>query len=302
MNKESKKVFSRIGLAITITAILIQVIQFIVVYATKHINPNLIETTWYNYFLITISFYLIGLPVFYLIVKPLPEYIPKEKRKFTIGKFIMIIVIGFAMAYLTNLITSIILVVISLITKNPILNPISDVINNSNWMWTLLFVGIIAPIIEEIMFRGIIINKLIGFGDTVAILTSAILFGLFHGNFSQCFYATALGLILGYLRTRSGSLKYSIILHMCVNIIGGVIAPNLVTGGISMGTLLFSIGILTIIVVGTVLFALNVTKIKLNKGPLQLEKGTVFKTTCLNFGMILYVVIMLAIMIYLLLA
>ena len=54
--------------------------------------------------------------------------------------------------------------------------------------------------------------------DKVAIITTAILFGLFHANFSQFFYAVALGMIFAYVTLKTGTIKYSIILHIVVNI------------------------------------------------------------------------------------
>ena len=295
----ARKAFSRIGLGLALTMILVQALQFAIIKLTKHYDSSLFNTAWYNYALSCVTYYFIGFPFFSLIVKKLPNSSNNNKNKFKFSHFLMIIAIGFATVYLVNLFTTLLLLLFSLITKNPISNPVDQIVSNSTWYITIPFVVIIAPIFEELMFRGVIINKLHDYGDTAAIVTSAILFGLFHGNFSQCFYATALGLILGYLRVRSGSIKYSILLHMCINLMGGVIGPGIVKHSSNYTLLmLFSFFIISLITLGVTLFILNIKNIKLNKGIYVFEKGTAFTTTCINVGMIFYFVLILTIMIY----
>lgn len=81
-----------------------------------------------------------------------------------------------------------------------------------------LYVGLGAPISEEILFRGLILRSLEPFGKKFTIFASALLFGMFHGNLVQAPYAFAVGLVLGYV-----ALEYSIIwamvLHMFNNLI-----------------------------------------------------------------------------------
>jgi membrane protease YdiL (CAAX protease family) len=62
-----------------------------------------------------------------------------------------------------------------------------------------LYIGLFAPIGEEILFRGLILRSLQPFGKKFAILASAILFGLFHGNIVQSPYAFVVGLVLARL-------------------------------------------------------------------------------------------------------
>ena len=171
-------------------------------------------------------------------------------------------------------------------------------IEGSNWIWSLIFAGILSPIIEEMMFRGVMLNKLRRYGDKVAIITTAILFGLFHANFSQFFYAVALGMIFAYVALKTGTIKYSIILHIVVNIMGGVILPAAIGDGsniVAVGCV--GLALLAIVIIGLVLLIKNRKNISLLDGEIKLEKGTAFKTIWVNVGMILYVVISLVSMI-----
>ncbi|MCL2749810.1 MAG: CPBP family intramembrane metalloprotease [Coriobacteriia bacterium] len=80
----------------------------------------------------------------------------------------------------------------------------------------LLYVALLGPIIEEIIFRGAILNRLSRHGINFAIVTQALMFGLFHGILFQSFYAFFMGLILGYVAVRY-SLKWAMVLHIANN-------------------------------------------------------------------------------------
>lgn len=80
----------------------------------------------------------------------------------------------------------------------------------------LLTVGFLAPICEELIFRGIVMEPMMKY-PKMAILVSALAFGVAHGNLIQSSYAFVLGLLLGYVRYRYNSLTPSIFLHIGVN-------------------------------------------------------------------------------------
>lgn len=81
----------------------------------------------------------------------------------------------------------------------------------------LLYVVIAAPILEEIMFRGLVMNLLAPVNRTFALIASALLFGLMHQNFNQLFNGFLLGLLLGYIALKSGSIISSVICHIAAN-------------------------------------------------------------------------------------
>ena len=83
-----------------------------------------------------------------------------------------------------------------------------------------LYVGLVAPIVEEIIFRGLFLRMMQPYGKRFAVLTSAFLFGIFHGNIVQSPYAFLVGLILGYV-TVEYSIGWAMVLHMINNLILG---------------------------------------------------------------------------------
>ncbi|EEG76073.1 CPBP family intramembrane glutamic endopeptidase [Dethiobacter alkaliphilus] len=82
----------------------------------------------------------------------------------------------------------------------------------------LLGIGIIVPIFEEILFRGIIFTRLReDFPLQMALVLQAVLFALFHGNLFQISYALPAGILLGYIYLWTGSIWVPIVIHMAWN-------------------------------------------------------------------------------------
>ncbi len=78
---------------------------------------------------------------------------------------------------------------------------------------------ILVPIMEELLFRGVIYKRLREKAPFLrAALSSAILFSLLHSNTTQIISAFALGLILAYVYDKYGSFKAPVFTHMMVNL------------------------------------------------------------------------------------
>lgn len=87
--------------------------------------------------------------------------------------------------------------------------------------WGYVAVGILAPLAEEVVFRGAILRTLLGImskkNHWVAIMISAAIFGIVHANLAQFINALLMGLILGWMYYRTGSLVPGILLHWINN-------------------------------------------------------------------------------------
>jgi len=81
-----------------------------------------------------------------------------------------------------------------------------------------LYASVLAPVWEEILFRGYVLRALRPYGKRFAILGSALLFGIFHGNLLQTPYAVLMGLVLGYV-TVEYSIVWAVLLHMFNNLV-----------------------------------------------------------------------------------
>lgn len=80
----------------------------------------------------------------------------------------------------------------------------------------ILYIGLVGPLFEELIYRGIILRSLEKYGSSFAIVGSALLFGAVHMSLLQAPMAFGMGLFLGYLALRY-SIGLSIILHMFNN-------------------------------------------------------------------------------------
>lgn len=94
-----------------------------------------------------------------------------------------------------------------------------DSITGVNSSFVLLFaVIVVAPIGEELLFRGLIQSYgLKNFAPVLAIFLQGLIFGLYHGNIIQGIYAFFMGVVLGFVAYKLGSIIPAMVLHISVN-------------------------------------------------------------------------------------
>jgi len=81
----------------------------------------------------------------------------------------------------------------------------------------LILVGFVGPICEELIYRHWLLVPLRRYGDMQAVVITALLFGFFHGNFTQLLYTTLAGLVYGIVAIRANSVIPAMILHIINN-------------------------------------------------------------------------------------
>lgn len=81
---------------------------------------------------------------------------------------------------------------------------------------------LLGPVLEELLYRGIILQGLKTYNRRMAVFVSALIFGLMHQNYQQFILGFLLGLLLGALTINSGSLIPSTIIHIMVNTFGAL--------------------------------------------------------------------------------
>lgn len=87
-----------------------------------------------------------------------------------------------------------------------------------------VYVWVVAPVVEEVLFRGVLMHELQPLGRNFAIFASALAFGLFHDDLVQGMFAFCAGLVFGYVAMEY-SVLWSIALHAFNNgVLGGVLA------------------------------------------------------------------------------
>lgn len=122
-------------------------------------------------------------------------------------------------------------------------------ISNLPLMVTIVSSGIIGPILEELLFRGIVYNKLLEFNNhKKACVITSIMFSLMHfPNFITMIYTFFLSFIIIYLYDKYKALKAPITFHIGINTTMNVLIYALVKDNIVVNVLLLLISIFGII-------------------------------------------------------
>lgn len=114
------------------------------------------------------------------------------------------------------------------LVKNSLQNfsQISESLNNEAYIFIFLSVILFGPIVEELLFRGLIFNEIDKIkGGAAPIILSGLLFGLFHREPVQVVYASILGIILGFVYSKTRSLPLVIFMHMLNNLVATLPPP-----------------------------------------------------------------------------
>ena len=228
----ARRTLSRIGLAyfaffaatyaamIPLTAILLS------------LAPALIEEPPMTWLLSLVPMYGFGLPAFILVLRTAPAAVPTERR-LRLRHFFLLLLIAYAVMYVANLVGTGINSLTEATTGSSSSANATEMIESTPLLYTFLFAVILGPIVEELMFRRLVLSRLLPYGQKVAIVGSALLFALFHGNLAQILYAFAVGLILGYLYIGTGRLRYPILMHITLNFLGSIV-PLLLLRAVDM--------------------------------------------------------------------
>ena len=153
-----------------------------------------------------------------------------------------------------------------------------------------LSTAIVPAVLEEFALRGIVLGTLRKFGDTFALITSSLCFGIMHGNFEQIPFAFMAGLILGFVTIKTGSLRVAIAIHFLNNFISVVF--SYMRGISETQQNLIYVMLLAVFLV-LALFFINRTTgqeiLKIEYGDCILPEKDKYKTFFLSIGIIVFV-------------
>ena len=144
-------------------------------------------------------------------------------------------------------------------------------------------------LVEELIFRKLMLDRIRNYGEKTAIVFSAICFGLFHGNLTQFLYAFSVGLFLGYVYCKTGKVHYTMIMHALLNLFSSMImllVPLLKAGPLGMVIVtVLALMIAVMFVMGFVQLISHLRKKDLrldNTMMTAIPSGEVVKTVYLN--------------------
>lgn len=152
--------------------------------------------------------WILSLPIIYYFVKTYKKYeYFKTNEKLNVKDFNTYFALVFFIGNICNLL---IISIFKFKGRTPL-------INEPLYLDVIMAV-FVAPILEEIVFRGVIMNNLKKYGIRVAIIINSLLFGLSHYNIEMIIPAFLTGIIFSYVAYKY-SIKYSILIHFFINAI-----------------------------------------------------------------------------------
>ncbi len=318
--KEASKSISRCFLALTLISLITIALQFLFslfYIIAANIAPgsgmtsalySFINSQYYTWVMSLIPMYLIAFPISLLIILPVRHSAPR-KRTLSLSYLIALVPVCYAAMYAGSLIGNIINLFFMGIKGGIIEDQLSELISSSDIWLTILVTVIIAPALEEIIFRKLLIDRLYRYGEMFSILVSGIAFGIYHQNFYQFFYAAFIGLIFGYVYCKSGRVIYTILLHMILNFLGGALpmfvydaqdrfvaaTEDMRLFAENINSVLFYLSyivfIILMVIAGLILFALNIKKLRFEKPNMLIPPKDLARATFANVGMIMFLVL-----------
>lgn len=314
--KQTRRDFSRIGASLCLMVVVWYALATVLegaLYAAvggKGETPN-----WVTYVGSGVPLYLIAMPIAVMLMGKSTVI---ETRKFDMkpGLFFKLLLMCLPMMWVGSVFGSMLSMVLS---NGEATDRVADLAMQTN-IWNVVFLVIVGPIFEEWLFRKQLIDHTRKYGEKTAILLSGLAFGLFHMNLFQFFYAFLLGLMFGYVYTRTSKLRYSTAMHMIINFNGGVLAPWVLTRvdldqlekvseaaengnaaameqwasqnveGLAI-MLVYFVLYGAVILAGFVLLIRNFKRFEFYTAPEELPRGTHVKTVCGNVGMIMFIMV-----------
>ena len=176
--------------------------------------------------------YTVGLGAFYLIVMgmPVPE---KTKSSVSVGNNDIhdtkkILSTGFMLkAFLVQMgISMPVMMIFNIIFKIlglPVPGMTEDELFGVHMIFYIVLLLIFNPVMEEVLFRKLVLDRLLILGEVPAIIISSIMFGLPHlysQGLPHMFSTFAIGLVWAYVRVKTGKLWPCMGLHMMFNLYG----------------------------------------------------------------------------------
>lgn len=308
MERTAKQTFSAVGLAFfayLLVSFLLQMFFGTIVYLFVDVNNPPSWTLWVSSF---VPMYCIAFPLFILLINRVPAEPFVETKTLNFPgwlKFFALTVFGMVSG---SLVASFVGELFKKVGVNT--NVSMETMTSTGSMLAPIMLAIIAPIVEEFMFRKFLIDRIHVYGGKVAVLTSAAMFALFHGNFSQIFYTFLMGLVWGYVYYKTGKIIYTIIMHMLVNFGGAVVSVYLLNklSGVNVdyndieavvaspeamsvigGLLIYELILYGFAIAGLICLIIGFKKRSYSQERLELTEENKVATVCLNVGMILFV-------------
>lgn len=307
--KTYKKHFSLLGLMYFLGALIIIGVQVAVSMLVLAFAPSLLDNPNLSLLVSMLPTYTIAFPLTSLLIHQVPG-VQMKKHNMKPTQLLGAFAISYALMYLSNLAGQFFTNIIGIIKGSPVDDAIADLVSELNPLTAFFVMVLLAPALEEWIFRKLLVDRTIRYGEGTAIFLSGLMFGLFHGNLNQFVYTFLIGAFWAFIYFKTGRLRYTIYLHMALNFMGSIgslfflgAISTLEGGSSAMNGFHFLLGMLIplaivipylivvfgLVISGIVLLVTNWKRFRLIPAELFIPKEKRFSVIFLNAGMILYV-------------
>ncbi len=162
-----------------------------------------------------------------------------------------------------------------------------------------LAIAVVPALVEEFAIRGVVMQPLRRYGDRFAIVASAMVFAILHGNLVQAPFAFIAGIGIGYAVCISGSVWTGVLIHFCNNFYS--VVSEFMLADIADRALLnvlwniLQTALYSVSIIGSILFIIIKGRRKLTPAEPLLSAGEKWGAIILNPTMIIAIFIMLLI-------
>jgi membrane protease YdiL (CAAX protease family) len=219
-----KKMLSRAGLALLAVVFIDLALEIGASVIFSTFLPNVYKSVYFSACAKIVCNYLIAIPIGILIlrtmIKPIEE---RENKKLGAGALALWVCVAIAAMIIGSRIGSAVNSLIESAIGRGSHSELDTIVNMFPLWLTFVLMVVAAPIAEELLFRRGLTEALRPWGWKLAVLLSGVLFGVYHGNLEQFFYTSFLGILFGYVYLYTGKVRYTVFLHMAVNLISGFI-------------------------------------------------------------------------------
>ena len=221
-----RQVFSRVGFAYAAYLTISTASQLLTAALLQPFRARMGEDLWFV--VCMLCMYPAAFLVFWLLMRRIPkDPAGRPDMPLRAGRFLGIFIICVGVMYAGNLLGQLISQMADRFTGRQSVNAVVELVMGMDTWAVFLAAVAAAPVMEELLFRKLLLDRVSVFGDRTAILLSGVVFGLAHGNFYQFFYAFGLGAIFAWVYLRTRRIRFSILLHVLINFCGSILPMQL---------------------------------------------------------------------------
>ena len=310
--EKAKSCFGRLGWALFGYAIIILLLQLIVGMVGGVLwamGRDVLNNPWFLWAATFVPQYLVGVPLFLLILRKMPV-VEQSQSKLGGGNFWALLLMCFPVMYVGNIVGTFLA---GLLSGGTAQNVVETYVFEGG-LFNLFTAVVLAPLVEEFIFRKQLLDRCSQYGEKTAMVFSALTFALFHMNLFQFFYAFGMGLIFAYVYLRTRRLRYPVLMHMIINFMGSAVPLWVVSNldldalsnlnpqnldqemlaAILPGLLIYLVYVLVqlvLVIAGLVIGIVKRKSFTLQPTPEELPREGRVKTVYANVGFILFAIL-----------